>query len=222
MQKNVVFHCKFLYHTLMSIFSTDSKLYKTMVMLTNIVTINFCWIITSLPLVTVGASTVAAYTVIFRIIDGTEGYVFKDYFKAFAQNWKQGTLLWIITAIIVYALYLDAQILTKSEDPSVALIVISIVSFVALFFALLYAYPLCAKYENKFYKHIQNSFLLATQHLGKTLLLLLVLVIEIAACLWNKVTLILLLIVGPTVFMFTVAGTAKRIFAINDKRVNGE
>lgn len=206
----------------MSIFSTDGKLYKAMVMLTNIVTIQFCWLICCLPVVTAGAATVAAYTVIFRVIDGTEGYVFKDFFKAFAQNWKQGTILWLITAVAIYALYLDAQILTKSEDPSIALIVVSIVSFAAVFFSLLYAYPLCAKYENKFYKHIQNSFLLATQHFGKTLLLLLVLAVEIGACLWNKVTLILLLIVGPAIFMFTVAGTAKKIFAINDQRVQSE
>lgn len=206
----------------MSIFSTDSKLYKAMVMLTNIVTIQFCWLICCLPVVTAGAATVAAYTVIFRVIDGTEGYVFKDFFKAFAQNWKQGTILWLITAVAIYALYLDAQILTKSEDPSIALIVVSIVSFAAVFFSLLYAYPLCAKYENKFYKHIQNSFLLATQHIGKTLLLLLVLAVEIGACLWNKVTLILLLIVGPAIFMCTVAGTAKKIFAINDQRVQSE
>ncbi|MBQ5491727.1 MAG: YesL family protein [Treponema sp.] len=206
----------------MSIFSTDGKLYKAMVMLTNIVTIQFCWLICCLPVVTAGAATVAAYTVIFRVIDGTEGYVFKDFFKAFAQNWKQGTILWLITAVAIYALYLDAQILTKSEDPSIALIVVSIVSFAAVFFSLLYAYPLCAKYENKFYKHIQNSFLLATQHIGKTLLLLLVLAVEIGACLWNKVTLILLLIVGPAIFMCTVAGTAKKIFAINDQRVQSE
>ena len=206
----------------MSIFSTDGKLYKAMVMLTNIVTIQFCWLICCLPVVTAGAATVAAYTVIFRVIDGTEGYVFKDFFKAFAQNWKQGTILWLITAVAIYALYLDAQILTKSEDPSIALIVVSIVSFAAVFFSLLYAYPLCAKYENKFYKHIQNSFLLATQHIGKTLLLLLVLAVEIGACLWNKVTLILLLIVGPAIFMCTVAGTAKKIFAINDQRIQSE
>ncbi len=201
----------------MSIFSTESKLYKALVLLTNIATVNFCWLICSIPLVTVGASTVAAYTVIFKILDGTEGYVFKDFFKAFAQNWKQGTVLWLITALAVYALYLDIQILSATEDPSIALIVVSILSFVAIFFALLYAFPLSAKYENKFYMHIKNSFLLSFQYFGRTLLLLIVLAVEVAIGLWNWVTLIVVVIVGPAIFMFTVAGTAKKIFQENAK-----
>src|SRR5574344_240433 len=163
----------------MSIFSTDSKLYKAIQWFGNIVVLNLCWLLFSLPIVTIGASTVAAFSMALKLIDGTEGYMFKGFVKEFGKNWKQGTVLWFITAVAIYALYLDAQILMKTDDPSIPLIVISIVSFLFIFFALLYAYPLSARYENKWYLHLKNSFLLSIRFFKKTMILLLILVLEV-------------------------------------------
>src|SRR5574344_2987040 len=80
----------------MSIFSTDSKLYKGIQWFGNIVVLNLCWLLFSLPVITIGASTVAASSMAIKMIDGTEGYIFKGFVKEFGKNWKQGTILWLI------------------------------------------------------------------------------------------------------------------------------
>ena len=36
-----------------------------------------------------------------------EGYITKSFFKAFKENWKQGTVLWFITIVCSYIIYLD-------------------------------------------------------------------------------------------------------------------
>ena len=202
----------------MSIFSTDSKLYKAIQWFGNIVVLNLCWLLFSIPIVTIGASTVAAFSVALKIIDGTEGYMFKGFVKEFGKNWKQGTILWLITAVAIYALYLDAQILMKTDDPSIALIVVSIVSFLFIFFALLYAYPLSARYDNKWYMHLKNSFLLSIRFFKKTMFLLLILVLEVGLFIWNNKTIFLLVAIGPMIFIYTVAGTARKIFANIDAK----
>lgn|SRR5574344_1532725 len=202
----------------MSIFSTDSKLYKGIQWFGNIVVLNLCWLLFSLPVITIGASTVAASSMALKMIDGTEGYIFKGFVKEFGKNWKQGTILWLITAAAIYALYLDAQILTKTEDPSFLLIVISIVSFLFIFFALLYAYPLSARYDNKWYLHIKNSFLLSIRYFKKTMFLLLILALEVGVFIWNNKTIFLLVAIGPMILIYTVAGTARKIFAIIDAK----
>jgi len=201
----------------MAFFSPESKLYKAISFIGNLLALNGCWLLFSLPLVSVGASTVAAYSVAFKLIEGKEEYIFRDFLKAFKENWKHGTILWIITAVAVYGFYLDIQILQKGE-PGIPVIVISIVAFVAIVFALVYAYPLSARYENKVLNHIRNSFLLCFAHLGKTLVLMLILVLEIGILLWNIHTLIFIVIIGPGLLIYTTAGTARKIFALNDEK----
>lgn len=207
------FYC---YIIIMSLFSADSKLYKGISFFANLLFLNLLWILFSLPLITVGASSLAAYSVVFKILDNKEGYVFKDFWKGFKENWKQGTLLWLVTLLAIYGFYLDVQIL--KSDPGIPVIVISIVAFVLVAFSLIYAYPLSARYENKFFLHIKNSFLLSMTHLGKTFFLILILFTEIGIFIWNAHTLIFLLLIGPAVLIFSVAGTAKKIFSINDEK----
>jgi len=202
----------------MSIFSTNSKLYKAISWFGNIVILSLSWLLFSLPIVTIGASTVAAFSIAFKLIDGTDGYMFKGFVKAFKSNWKQGTILWVITAASIYALYLDIQLLFKTEDPSYFLIIASIVSFLFIFFALLYVFPLSARYENKWYMHIKNSFILSIRFFKKTVFLLLILVVELGLIIWNEKTIILLVLIGPMIFIYTVAGTARKIFADVDEQ----
>ena len=200
----------------MSLFSPESKLYKGLSFFASVLLLNFCWILFSLPIITVGASTLAAYSVVFKMLENKEGYVFKDFWKGFKENWKQGTVLWLITLIAIYGFYLDVQIL--KTDPGIPVIVASIVAFVLVAFSLIYAYPLAARYENKVFFHIKNSFLLSVSYLGRTFFLVLILFTEIGVFLWNTHTLIFLVLVGPAVLIYSVAGSAKKIFSVNDEK----
>ncbi len=93
----------------MKFFSVDSPLYRFLSKMVDVLKLNFLWILFSLPLLTVGASTVAAMSVALKMTDDEEGYIGKSFVKAFKENWKQGTLLWLITVVAVYAVYLDFQ-----------------------------------------------------------------------------------------------------------------
>ena len=48
------------------------------------------WLLVSLPIVTLGASTIAAFTVAMRFVEDEEGHVAHDFVKAFKANIKQG------------------------------------------------------------------------------------------------------------------------------------
>lgn len=52
-------------------FSTDSKLYRFMSRLTDLVKLNLMWLIFSLPIITLGISTIAAYTVTLKMAEGS-------------------------------------------------------------------------------------------------------------------------------------------------------
>ena len=53
----------------MKFFSVDGALYKFLSRLWDMVKLNFMWLLFSLPVVTVGAATVAAYSVTLKMVD---------------------------------------------------------------------------------------------------------------------------------------------------------
>ena len=74
----------------------EGKTMKTVDKAADIVIINLLFIPTSLPVVTIGASASAMCYVMQRLSKNEEGYTAKDYFKAFWQNLKKGTQLWLL------------------------------------------------------------------------------------------------------------------------------
>jgi uncharacterized membrane protein YesL len=203
-------------------FGENSKLMGFISRLVDVLWLNLLWLACCLPIVTIGASTVAAYSVCLRMVDNEEGYVARDFFKAFKANFRQGTALWFLTAVAIYVLYLDWQIVTKQSDPSVVAIAVSIVSTVIAFCTFIYAYPLIARYRNTVVRTISNSARICVRYVGRTFILVLLLAIEVALFSWNGAMIVIGVLIGPIILIYTVAGVSKRIFgAIDRESANG-
>ena len=196
----------------MKLFSVDSPLYRFLSKMLDVLKLNFLWIFFSLPLLTVGASTVAAMSVALKMTDDEEGYIGRSFFKAFKENWKQGTLLWIITVIAVYAVYLDFQFFEAVKGNPILFLVVGIVSAALVVVALIYSYPLVARYENTLLHTIQNSIDISRKYFGRTLLMVFVVAFEFLLFQFNTTMLFFGLIFGPGFMIFTVAAFSKRVF----------
>ena len=75
------------------IFGFDSPVMQKLALLTNLILLNFLWIICSLPIITMGAATTAMNSVIFQYLDSGNDAVIKPFFKAFVSNFRQSTLI---------------------------------------------------------------------------------------------------------------------------------
>ena len=161
----------------MKLFSVDSPVYKFLSKFLDVVKLNFFWILFSIPVITVGASTVAAMSVGLKMVDDEEGYIGKNFLKAFKENWKLGTILWMITVVAVYAIYLDFQLFEAVENNPIIFLIIGMASIALAVAALIYSYPLTARYENTLINTIQNSINISRKYLGNTLLLVIILAV---------------------------------------------
>lgn len=194
----------------MKFFSVDSAFYKFIVRLWDLIQLNFCWLLCSLPVVTAGASTVAACSVALKMAEDTEGYIVRSFFKAFRENLKGGIPLGLLTMVAVYAVYLDFQFWGATE--SAVFLVMGIVAIFVFVMGLLYAFPLMARYENGFIKTLKNSYDISTRFFLQTLLTVFIVAVEIVLFLWNTTLLFIGLIVGPAVVIYTVCAFAIRLF----------
>ena len=167
----------------MKFFSVDSPVYRFLCRFMDMLKLNFMWILFSLPLVTMGASTAAAMSVALKMVDDEEGYIARAFLKAFKENWKQGTALEVISLVAIYAVYLDFQLFEAVKGNPVMFLIVGMLSGVVITMSLIYAYPLAVRYENTLVKTIQNSFEI---YFG--------------------------ILIGPAFIIFTVAAFGKRIF----------
>lgn len=196
----------------MKFFSVDSPLYRFLSKFLDVLKLNFMWLLFSIPIITIGASTVAAMSVALKMVDDEEGYIGKSFIKAFKENWKQGTALWIITVIAAYAIYLDFQLFNAVEGNPFLFLIIGIVSCFIIVLSLLYAYPLVARYENTLIRTIQNSFEISKRYFVRTLFLIIVVLFEVFIFQFNSTMLFFGILIGPAFIIFTIASFSKRIF----------
>lgn len=191
-------------------FSVDGKLYRFFQRLWDMVQLNFWWLLTSLPIVTIGASTAAAFAITNRMVDDTEGYIMKPYFKAFKENLKQGIPMGLLSLIAGYGLYLDWQLWDVTEN--MMFLIIFLVGCFFFTFCFIYAYPLMARYENTFTNVMKNSFRISFKYFFRTILLVLVMAVEIALFIWNNYTVWIGIFIGPACLFLTTSGFAMYVF----------
>lgn len=201
----------------MKFFSVDSPLYRFLVKFLDVLKLNFMWLIFSLPVITIGASTVAAMAVALKMVDDEEGYIGRSFIKAFKENWKQATALWAVTVVAVYAVYLDFQLFNAVEGNPILFLIIGMISAALVVCALLYSYPLLARYENTLVRTIQNSLDISRKYFGRTLLLIIVVALEWVLFQFNTTMLFFWFLIGPGFMIFTIAAFSKRVFLIIEK-----
>ncbi len=194
----------------MDFFSVDGPLYKFLSTLWDVIKLNFLWLLFSLPIVTIGASTVAAFSVTNKMSEETEGYVGRQFVQAFKENWKQGVPLGLFCLLCAYVLYLDFEIYRVTE--SMLVLVAGIISAVYFVSAFIYAFPLIARYDNTVLQTLKNSIRITMSYFPRTIALVAVLAFEIVMFLFNTTTLFFLLLIGPVCIIYTISGFAMYVF----------
>ncbi len=149
-----------------NIFRWDSPLVKFMTLITNLICLNVLWLLCCLPVITAGAATTAMYYVVFQYITKKDDAVLKPFFRAFRENFRTVTPIWILNLLIGAALC--AEIFYLSRGAQLWLIVIFAVLLFIYGGASLYLYPLLARYDAPVRTSILNSFTLAIRHFVST------------------------------------------------------
>lgn len=201
-------------------FNPNNRFFAFVNRLVDVLFLNLLWLAFSLPVVTMGAATAAAYSVTLKMVNDEEGYLFRGFIKAFRENFGVATKLWLLNLVVLYALWLDYQIIAKSPEPPLAAFFGGILLAAGGFCAFVFAYPLTARYENTAVNAIRNSFRISVRYFGKALLLLVLLGLEAALFLWNVPMLVAGSLIGPMIVVYTVSGIAKPIFLKIEEEAN--
>ena len=156
-----------------SFISNDSAFGKAMTRLGIIIGANLMFVLFSLPVFTVGAGAVALYHVMLKALRG-DGVInpFKQFWLGFKGNFKQGTIIWLITLLLVLFGYVDVRICLQAGG-MVALFRYPIYLMGGLLLVLfLYLLPVMAAFEDTIPHLMRNAVYFALKKPLKLIVIL--------------------------------------------------
>ena len=83
------------------LFGMDSPLMVALMKIGDLLCLSVLWLVFSLPIFTIGASSTALYAAVFYCLRRNEAGVWKHFWKAFRENFKRSTLAWLIELAIL-------------------------------------------------------------------------------------------------------------------------
>ena len=161
----------------------DSPLMRFLSRMGDLAVLNLLWLVCCLPVVTVGASTVAMNFTAQELLDDACSGVSASFFKAFRRDWKQATVLWLI--FLAAGALCTAEILILLQNRfSLVLTALCLLPPLAVLFAASYAFPLLAHFDNTTKNTLKNALLLSVGNLPRSFALGAVNLIPLALALY--------------------------------------
>ena len=143
--------------------------------LCNFIVLNLVFLITCLPVITIGTALSSLYYVTLREARGEYGYLVRPYLTEFRKNLKSGTaafgILFLVGAVLLFNLafwYSFGSVVTS---------VLAGLFIIALFlwlFVFTYTFPLIARFENTTKQTLKNAFRLMMTNVKPTIALALI------------------------------------------------
>ena len=156
----------------MKFFQNDSPFWEFFSRVADLVILNVLWLVFSLPIVTIGASTTAMYCVALHLVRGEGSGVARMFWSSFRLNFRQATLLFLIllipTALVCYELWLY---LSGSVTQTLWMGIVFCLPAVLLALVSVYVYPLLAQFDNSIRNTLKNACYLAIGNLPFSLVM---------------------------------------------------
>lgn len=195
----------------MGIFNMDGGLVKSLGKITDMICLSILFIISSIPVFTIGTAATALYYTVYKVIRNDRGYIFKEYVNAFKNNFKQTTPVWLLVMLISVVLGADIYIVRAwGENGSKigALVVVFLVLAAFLLGWVLYLFAYMARFENTRKQSMKNAVLIGLIHLPWTVLLI---VMALAAAVVMYITPVTIFFV-PSLFTLLESFILEKIF----------
>lgn len=154
----------------MKLFNYDSPVFNLLSRLTDIGIVGLLWFFTSLPIVTMGAATTAAYDVLIKIALDEDTEVVKKFFKSFVSNFLVSTAAFLLLVVIAALLVFNIRITDGASVLGWLILLFNYFLMYQVVIIAIYIFPLIAKFKMKFFQYIKQASFLGSRHLISSVL----------------------------------------------------
>lgn len=153
----------------------------------NIALLNICFVLSCVPVFTIGASLTALSSMSLRLLRGEEGHVFKEYWQSFRENFIQSTKLWLILLVIGLWFALDFWALNQLSGTLSFALKIILGTLCLVYIAVLhYVFAYNARFNDSTWICLKNSLILCGSNLLHTFSLICITFLSLFASLYSE------------------------------------
>ena len=199
-------------------FDTDNFLMRISEKVLDIVTVNLLFVVTCLPVVTIGVAKISLYQTVFEVKQSRRVPVVRTYLKVFRQNIKLGFQLGLLELSIVLLSFVDLYLFwgqTALPFQFVKAICLGILIFLTI--VMLASYPIAARYDLSWKEVLQKGLILASLNFPWFFLMLIILLLIIMVLYLSAFTLLLggsaFILFGFGLLAFLQVGVMEKLFA---------
>lgn len=195
----------------------DFKIMNLFSRISDFLILNFLFIITSLPIITMGASITALYSVNLKMAKNEEAYIARDYLKAFQKNFKIATSAFLF--FLIAGTLMGANIWISFQAKGTFYLILRVLAALFLIYLLIcakYYFPILARFEftsRQVWMHIPHMII---THAGSFLFIVLLNIPIIILFTYSLYTAAFLLIIGCicgfAIFTYVEAFLFRKIF----------
>lgn len=194
-------------------FRMDSPFITVGTRLADLLLLNVYFLLGCVPLVTVGPSLTAAYSVTLKMAGNQEPFgISRQFWTAYFQNMRHGIPLTVIFALGCYSIWIDWQLFEKLENHPVGFLLAAVVTGALLLAHFLYIFPLEARYENRMMTALSNSRKIFIRFFLRSVSLVGILLVQMFLLTMNAMMAYIGIFCGPILGIYTVSQVALPIF----------
>lgn len=191
----------------------DSPVFQFINETAYMIALNVVFVITCIPIITIGPAVAALYQVLMREARGEHGYLTKKYLQHFKEMLGQGIFTFLLYAVTLLVLSFSSVFWYSTDSAAATLggtLLLILTCIVAA--SMIYVFPLMARFQNSFMRTIKNAFLISLSNMKYTALLVILHIVLIGLLYLFPVMGAIMLIVGFSVFFYLCAFIFTKLF----------
>lgn len=193
------------------IFAYDSPIIQSINKIVDCVFLSLLWLLFSIPVITLGASTSALYYTVNKVIHHNRSHVFREFWSSFKSSFKQSTIVWLILLVLIYVLGIDCiyvyRLAVAGQASMWIIAPFAVTAVVAAMWAF-YVFAYIARFHNNLKSIMKNSLFFVIRHLLRSILVVVVFAAATALTLFIPIVVVIV----PTVSMFLISIILESIF----------
>jgi len=181
--------------TMRDFFSLDGAFSKYGNFLADTIILSLLWILFSLPIITIGASTTAMFFVSTRRLADREGYISSDFWMAFKSNFGKATKLWLLVLVLAIIIVTNIRNIEVMGNAAGFMLTAQYVLLFILAIHSVFSFPMIARFDMGLVQVMKSSFYMSVRHL-----------LTSVVCVLMAYVLILLILTAMPVIFFAAPG----------------
>ena len=154
-------------------FDPDSRLIFFMTKAGQVIILNVVWLLTCIPVFTIGTATTSLYYAIIKNIRRNRGYPLAEYFTSFKRTFVKGSIFTVAAALWLLLLYhLWTVALDMAGDTGTFLKRLYLTLMFLSVAVLFYLFPVLSRFTMDMVSMVKLSFVMSIRFIGYTILML--------------------------------------------------